>query len=383
MPAQVDRCVSDLTSKWKSDPASRPKARKEGQTAEQQAWAICQAAYNKSVKNALELMLSGDGFGPTLIGAAATNRPYIPNLKPTKVVDKDGATQFLVHLANSGHFNHPVAGPFVLNRAVFSTMKANLDAKVIGQDSAYDSRHKPELGALGWFEDLMLGDEIGEGKNEFWGLVNPTPAGLETVGKGTFKYSSMEFHRNYKRDDVVLDLENVTEDFCLVLEKEEPEVNDMPGDTVNLEEFRELQDKLAKLESAQATAESEAKQAEERAKQAEERALQLEMQAMNTSIQAVIELSQTKVDQNGNGLPRQLIEWISKFLKLEEFGKDKDVVKLSDEGKPGMEVVQYMVGAVRQLVLEMPGSVPAQRKTHSDKGDPEEDNFDYGAEWEA
>lgn len=378
MPAQVESCVNDLLGKWKSDPSKRPPVKKSGQTAKDQAYAICQASYNKSVKNALEIMLGGDGYGPTLIGAAATNRPYIPNLKPTKVVEEDGAQYFLVHLANAGHFNHPVSGPFVLNRAVFSTMAENFRAKVIGQDTAYDSRHKPELGALGWFESLMLGDEVGEGKNEFWGKVNPTPAGIETVGKGQFKYSSMEFHRNFNRDDVVLDLEGVTENFCLVLEdQEEPEVDNMPGDTVNLEEFKEMQEKLAKLEEA----ESRAQEAERLAQEAQERAHKLEMQAVETTVSAVIELAQTRKDDEGNGLPRQLIEWVSRFLKFENFGED-GVISLSEDSRPSTEFIQYAASAIRWLVLEMPGSVPVDRKTQDDQDKNKSDEFDYAGEWE-
>lgn len=378
MPAQVEKCVESLLATWSSDPSKRPKKKEKGQSDKDQAWAICQASYNKSVKNALEIMLGGDGFGPTLIGAAATNRPYIPKLKPTKVIGDGEDQKFLVHLANAGHFNHPVSGAFVLNRAVFSTMAENLRANVIGQDAAYDSRHKPELGALGWFEELMLGDEIGEGKNEFWGKVKPTPAGIETIASNQFKYSSMEFHRNFKRDDVVLDLEGVTEDFCLVLEMEEekPEVDDMPGDTVSLEEFKEMQDKLARLEEA----DNRAKEAEKQLQEAQERAHKLEAQAIETNVSAVVELAQTKKDENGNSLPRQFIEWVSKFLKFEDFGKD-GTVKLSEDQRPGMEFMRYATAAVRQLILEMPGSVPAERKTHGGSGDAGE-QFDYAAEWE-
>jgi hypothetical protein len=375
MPAVVDKCVSDLMAKWKKDPSKRPAPRKKGQTEKDQAWAICTAAHNKAVKNALELMLEGDGFGPTFIGAAATNRPYIPQLKPTKVVEgEDGEKSFLVHLANAGQFNHPLSGMFVLNRAVFSTMSSNFKAGVIGQDAAYDARHKPELGALGWFEDLMVGDEIGEGQNEFWGKVKPTPAGIENVASGQFRYSSMEFHRNYKRDDVVLDLEEVTDDFCLVLEMEEkePEEN-MPEDTVSLEEFREMQDQLAELKKAREDAESAAEAAQERA-------VTLEREAMETSVASIVELAKTRRDDEGNGLPRQLIDWVSKFLKFEDFGKD-GTIKLSDDDRPSLEYMKYAIGAVRQLLLEMPGSVPAERRTHSEAGN-QADDFDYDAEWE-
>jgi len=207
MPAAVDRCVRSLLDKWGKDPSSRPAPKEKGQDAESQAWAICNAAHKKSVANSLELMLDG-GRGPTLIGAAATNRPYIPRLKPTRIIDEDGDKKLLVHLANSGHFNHP-AGPFTLNRAVFSLMIQNMRNNTLGQDVAYDCRHRPNDRVFGWFEDLMLGDQIGEGDKEFWGVVKPTPVGLERIESGEYRYSSMEFHRNFERDDVTLDLEDV------------------------------------------------------------------------------------------------------------------------------------------------------------------------------
>lgn len=371
MPAQVESCVSSLMSKWKSNPSSRPPAKEKGQDAKSQAWAICQAAYNKSVKNSLELMLEGDGYGPTLIGAAATNRPYIPKLKPTRVVEEDGKKYLLVHLANSGHFSHPT-GPFTLDWTIFGNMIQNFSSKVLGQDAAYDCRHKPDEGAYGWFIALMHGDQLGEGRNEFWGKVEPTPLGLEKIQSGAYRYSSMEFHRNYKRDDVVLDLERATEDFCLVLE-ENTEVN--MGD-----QNENADDRLVKLEAEKVAAEERAKAAEEAAKKAQDRAIALETEAMNSSIQAIVELSQTRRDTNGNALPRQLIEWVSKFLKFEALGEN-GVVKLEDGARPNAAVMKYMIGAVRTLLLEMPGMVPAEQKTEGGSSD-QDDSFDYKKMWE-
>ena len=382
MPAEVDSCVKSLLADWEADPSSRPEPREKGQDAKSQAWAICQAAYNKRLTASLEMMFEG-GMGPALMGAAATNRPYIPQLKPTKVVEgEDGEKKFLVHLANSGRFNHPIAGPFVLNRQVFATMIANFQANVLGQDAAYDCRHRPDDGAYGWFDRLMLGDEIGEGEKEFWGEVRPTDVGLQRIEGGQFKYSSMEFHTNFDRSDVVLDLERATTDFCSVELEEDPEVDDMSEEkTVALEKHQEALDKVASLEKQQADAASAREEAEKRAKEAQALVLEMQQEALETSIQAVVELAQTTVDKDGNGLPRTLVEWIAKVLKFEPVGEDEKVVKLSGDEEVGIEVRKYLIGAMRNLALTMPGVVPAERKS-AGGSDSADDKFDYDSVWE-
>lgn len=397
LPAAIDRCVNSLLAKWKKDPSSRPAPREKGQDAKSQAWAICSAAHKKSVAASLELMLEG-GNGPTLIGGAATNRPYIPHLKPTEVIDgEDGEKRLRVHLANSGHFNHPT-GPFTLNRAVFSLMITNHQNNVLGQDAAYDCRHRPDDGAYGWFERLMLGDEIGKGGKEFWGLVKPTEVGLKRIESGEYKYSSMEFHRNFQRDDVVLDLEDITDDVCLVdLEREtstnedvvEDDMPDKEMEKVTLE-LKEAKEKLAQLEADRETVEEKRKAAEQRAleqerlaKEATDRAVALQQAAVESEITATIELAKVHRDSDGNALPRQFIEWVSSFLKFGDVGSEEDGIVRLEEGTdiPG-SVRKYCIAAVRSLVLSMPGMVPAERQTHSGPGGGEDDDFDYAAEWE-
>lgn len=388
MPAAVDSCVQSLLAEWKNDPAKRPK-HEEGQKPKDQAFAICQAAYNKRVQNALAVMFD-EGMGPVLLGAAATNRPFIPKLKETRVIEKEGKEKLLVHLANSGHFYHPFAGPFVLNRQVFSSFIANFDAGVLGQSAAYDCRHRPDAGAFGWFEKLMLGDEIDEGKKEFWGLVDPTEVGLAAINGGQFRYSSMEFHLNYDRSDVTLDLEGVTQDFCLIGPEDlagpgesEVEVDDMSSDkeVVSLEKYQEARAALEALEAERQQDADAIQEAKERAKEAEALMLEMRREALETSINAVIELAQNTVDDEGNGLPRQLVDWIAKVVRFEAIGEDEKVIRLSDDVEPGIEVRKYLISAMRALVLEMPGTVPAERRS-SGGGDDRGDKFDYGTLWE-
>lgn len=382
MPAAVERCVSSLLAKWSKDPASRPKPKEEGQDAKSQAWAICQAAYNKRVAASLNIMFEG-GLGPAFMGAAATNRPYIPQLKETRVVEEGEKKKLLVHLANSGHFNHPLAGPFILNRAVFSSFISNFRSNVIGQRAAYDCRHRPDDGAYGWFEKLMFGDEIGEGEKEFWGMVDPTEVGLQRIEGGQFRYSSMEFHLNYDRSDVTLDLEDITSDFCVIdLEEEEkePEVNEMGDNTIALEEHQKALDELAALKNKSNQDAQAVKDAEERAQKAQALVLEMQREAIETSAGAVIELAQTRVDENGNALPRQLVEWMAKVMKFESLGEGDNAIKLSADEEVGLGVRKYLIDAMKVLALSMPGVVPAERTSAG--GSDTSDKFDYNSEWE-
>ncbi len=388
MPAAVDKCVKALLSKWKDDPSSRPAPKKKGQDAKSQAFALCEASYQKSVAASLALMLE-DGQGPTLIGAAATNRPFIPHLKPTEVIEEDGEKLLLVHLANSGHFSHP-SGPFTLNRAVFSLMIANHQGNVLGQDAAYDCRHRPDDGAYGWFQRLYLGDEIGKGDKEFWGLVRPTPVGLEKIEGGEYRYSSMEFHRNFARDDVVLDLENSGEDFCLVdleleANEEEPEEDmaDEKKDQVTLEQLQAAEEKAKKLQKQQERDQKVILEQKRQLEAAQKEALRLQMAAIDTQVAAVVELATSHRDKDGNALPRPLIEWVSTFLKFEDIGEGDGVVRLEEGTEVAGEVRSYCIGAVKSLLLSMPGVVPAERRSHSgqDDQDGDKDDFDYGSLW--
>jgi len=387
MPANLDKCVAGLLAKWKKDPASRPTA-KDGQDAKSQAHAICTAALKKSKAESLEIMLS-DGFGPALIGAAATNRPYIPKLKPTQVVEIDGESKLLVHLANPGFFDHP-SGPFVLNRPIFLAMQKNFADQVTGQDAAYDARHKPQAGALGWFTHLLLGDEIqvvvGDVKldsepteKEFWGLVDPTPPGIQAISGGEFKYSSMEFHRNWKRDDVKLDLELATGDFCPIVNLEVG-VEEEEEDSVSDKELKKLEQEKASLAAKVAELEQDGKNL----KLAEERLVKLEAEAMEAKVAAVVARAETHRDEEGNGLPKPLIEWFGGILRFGEIGEGDDPVKLSkDSEKPGRLLLEYLIDAVGSLIEVMPGSVPLERKSSSGREeDGEEDEFDYAKEWE-
>ena len=136
------------------------------------------------------------------------------------------------------------------------------------------------------------------------------------------------------------------------------------------------------LEQQLAARDQKIKELEEQNRQAAQRALQLEQAAVDSLVAAVVELAQTYRDTEGKALPRQLIEWVGKVLKFEAFGEGAGVVQLSQDMVPGFELRKYLAGAVRALLLSMPGSVPVERQTHGGNNDSNQDAFDYKAEWE-
>ena len=393
MPEWVDSCVSSMLGKWERDPSARPKPKEAGQKAKDQAWAICTAAHKKQkaeFAHALTIMLEG-GQGPTVIGAAATNRPYIPQLEETVVVEEDEKKHLVVHLANPGFYNHPL-GPFSLNRAVFLAMIDNFDKGILGQKAAYDCRHRPNDGAYGWFVGLSI-DE----KSRLFGEVDPTPVGLKAIENREFLYSSLEFHRNFHRDDAKLDLERaeVFTSECMDLEEFTESESDSEEEDAEkgteVDDMGENTEKLEKLEGQVTTLEKEkqdaldlATEGEKRAKEAEEKALSLERDALDASIDAVVSLAKNHRDEDGNGHSRVLIKWIDKVLRFGDLGEDDDVVRLSDDEKPTSEVVKYLLAATKELVEGLPGVVPAEQETSGDAEDKEKgkDDCDYEGEWE-
>lgn len=380
MPKAVDDCVEKLLAKWKADPASRPRPKKKDQDEKSQAWAICNAAAKKATEASTDIMFDDDsGYGPTLVGAAATNRPYIPMLQESKILEReDGSKVALVHLAIPGYFNHPT-GAFVLNRAVFSSFIANFSSNVVGQKLCYDARHKPELGALGWFDRLFLAEcENLPGVQGLFAEVDPTDVGLAEIENRRFLYSSMTFHRNYSRDDVKLDLERA-EVLEIPLEVEDVIEEEGDEDMGDENKIAELEQKLADLENEKGQLATQLESLEDLQKEHE----RLRLQARKSSADAVVMLAKSHRDSDGNAHPKALIEWVSKLLKLEKFGKDDGIVQLSQDEPLPDGVYDYLVAAARDLVESLPGVVPLERKTSSGKEDEDDANeYDFAKEWE-
>jgi hypothetical protein len=358
MPPAVEDCKKKLVAKWGSDPASRPKPKQKDQDAESQAYAICTAMAKRATEASMETMFGEGGFGPTLVGAAATNKPFIPMLEESKVVERDGKKWVKVHLAIPGYFNHPT-GQFVLNRQVFGNFIANMSANVVGQALPYDARHKPELGALGWIEELEIDD-----RGWLFGWVDPTDVGLSEIENRRFRYSSMTFHRNFKRDDVKLDLERA-EELDLGVELEAPEQGEnMEGNddkvTALEQELEQLRGQAVELERVRAEMK------------------ELRLSAARARSEAVVQLAQSHRDKDGNAHPKQLLEFIQKLVTFGQFGEVEVSLSL-DTAPDGLH--DYLVAAARELVESMPGVVPCEQHTSAGRERSEVEDFDYASEW--
>jgi hypothetical protein len=140
-------------------------------------------------------------------------------------------------------------------------------------------------------------------------------------------------------------------------------------------------DELVQLQQQLEEERERAEQLEAERNAAQERAMQLERDALNGLVDSVVELSKNHRDSEGRALPTSFTEWVAKFLKFGEFGKDEDVVKLEEEQRPGNDFVRYAAKAIQTLILSMPGLVPAERQTHSGDDDDGEE-FDYKEVWE-
>lgn len=130
------------------------------------------------------------------------------------------------------------------------------------------------------------------------------------------------------------------------------------------------------LEEEREKREADVRALEKERDEAMQKALKLEQEAMDGAVASIIELAQDYRDKDGLGMPKQFIEWVGKVLKFEDFGKDDSVVRLSEDDGPGAGMVKYLTGAVKDLILSMPGTVPTQRKSKDGSGGSEEFDFD-------
>jgi len=347
MPAQLEACVSGMLAKWRKNPKDRPEPKKsksgKPQTARSQAFAICTASLQKAGKLETVDLVSLEGVGPTVLGAAATNRPHIKGLPPISIVEEDGKEKLLVPLLRQGHYKHS-SGLLEFNDTVFANMVGNYKEGVVGNDISLDNRHKPELGALGWFEDLYVDDN-----GILTAKVGPTSVGLDTIKDKRYRYASIEFHRDWEspevkftsesieyledfsKEDIVMDDEKVTQ-----LEQQNQEL--MSGKVA-------LEQKIASLEAAQAAREKEIAKLEER--------------VIAERVRGIILEAESYRDENGLAHPKALIDWARKILAFEKFEDGSDVVSL-EEGYTSGDVKAYTRKAVVSLLKTLPGTVPLE-----------------------
>lgn len=346
MPAAVERCVLKLTAKWAKDPSSRPTPQKKGkdgkpQDAKNQAWAICTAAHNKKMGKLEQVnLVSLEGLGPTVLGGAVTNRPHILGLPEISIVEEDDKEKLVVPFLRKGKFRHHT-GLLEFNDQAFEVMIDNFNKGVVGRKISLDNRHKPELGAVAWFESLFV-DEDGVLKAK----ADPTPTGLQTIKDRNYMYASIEFNRNWESPEIKFSSDEF-EDFDDIPIEEE----DM--DTVTLEQYQEevaarekLEAELAKVKEGQVSLESSYR----------DMIADLRRQNAEQHVRSIILEAEGYRDSDQRGHPKALLDWAGKVLRFEAVSED---VTLEDENDTG-KYRAYIRKAVANLLQTLPGTVPLE-----------------------
>lgn len=315
---------------------------------QKQASAMCHARWRKAKgvkepKAEMIDLISLEGVGPTILGAAVTNRPFIKGLPPISIRE-DGT--MIVPLLRHGTYRHKTAGNLVFNDQIFQKMIENFDNNVLGNEISIDNRHKPELGANGWFKKVYV-DQSGFLCAE----VEPTPPGKEAIENKQYRYASIEFHRNWESPELRFSGENLVE----ITETED----DMPGDGVTLEQYQEL-------EQARLDLEQKLKDSTDRLVRLEEAhgmtVTRLEAQLLREKVSSILAQAEAYRDEKGKGHPKALVDWAKSALMLEEIGEGDGVIKLEDSNNVS-GVLAYFRKAIKVLLETLPGSVPFETQT--------------------
>lgn len=217
MPAKLDSCVQQVLSDMSSGKTKKPSKMANGQPIKTDgdlrsvAFAMCNARI-KAEEESEAYML--EGVGPVILGIAATNRPHLP-LDPMSVIDVDGSPMLRVPIVRKGIYRHP-RGKLVFNDKVFERMVRNHEAGESHFGVSLDIRHKPELGALAWF-DKDRGGRIEQEGDHLVAYGKPTSEEATNIVKhGQYSFASIEFHPNYEKPTIEKlsadDLDQVTID---------------------------------------------------------------------------------------------------------------------------------------------------------------------------
>ena len=132
------------------------------------------------------------------------NNPYkleVMGEQPITLESKDGKVVSTVQMLKSGKFEHPWFGVLAFDDTVFDNMIKNFDAGIPYQEFALDFRHLPELGAAAWITRAFKEKSKGKKKCDLYFDVEWTPEGEKAIREKRFKFTSIEFHDNYKDNE--------------------------------------------------------------------------------------------------------------------------------------------------------------------------------------
>lgn len=374
MPKKVEDCVASLMAKWKANPRSRPVPKEKGQDAKSQAWAICQSAQGKRKAETWQqlITLSQDGFGPTMLGAALTNRPHLKGLPPVSLVERNGSQMLRVPLVLLGKWRHP-RGVLDLTSATIDSFRRNFEANVVGHEISLDNRHMPELGANGWFKEVTL--ESDRAKALMVVYAEPTPEGRRAVEEKRYRYASLEFALDFvhpmmeserlSTDEIICEYDE-EEDMAEELEQVIGEIEETAGD----ERVRQLE---AQLETAQQEA-AKGLQLAQRLEQErqdrltlEARLAAIERERDRANVEKILLQAQSFRDGDGRAHSKPLLDWAARVLLGE-----KIVVSVAKDGAPEQAILleesagesgihRYYREAIQWLLQHAPGVVPLKQ----------------------
>lgn len=387
----MDACVSKVKAGWQKDPTTKPKKTKDGkpvktpQDLESVAWAICQSSM-KAEATLQRVML--EGIGPVILGVALTNRPHLP-LPKVSIVDKNGEKMFRVPFLCSGIFKHP-DGQLVFNQETMQRMLENHKKKASHYGVSVDVRHKPEMGALGWFDAEEGGSIEQEEDTEFGKLLvgysKLTEDAEKVIAGKKYLYASAEFAPNYESNLVealssdklrevtleeLLQEETMTypiknEDGTVVLSAELFVAYEKAAATITAleEKVTGLEEKVAKATTTQEPDLPEP--ARKRLEESDRQVQALRKRVIESEVNAAIERARNYRDKDGRAHSPVMLEWAANLMRGEPVGTGEDVIKLEDGNSPG-SVIEYVHKAVRYLLSNLPGQVPMEARTQGDE----------------
>lgn len=358
MPQILENCVQSLTSKWKAKPSSRPTPKKDSkgkpQDAKAQAFAICTASLKASGKMEAEL-ISLEGVGPVILGAAATNRPHIGGLPEVSRVEQDGEKLLRIPLLVLGKWRH-TSGLLDFTRDVVERMRANFQDNVVGRKVSWDNRHKPELGALAWFKGFRY-EEGDDGKKLFVGYARPTPAGDKVIDEERYKYASIEFHPNWETP-LVSALSSDEFEPCVEREVIMPDETGVDG--VNEEQVIALEADLKKAQDA-------LKLEQEGRTALQDRIVRLEQRSLRQFVDNILLKAEQYRDGENRAHSKVLLDWARAVLLEDPIGEGEGAISLEDRND-ATQTRAYYRRAIGTLLESLPGVVPmSSGETDPDK----------------
>jgi hypothetical protein len=361
MPVAVDICVKSLLKKWKDDPESRPKPKKEGQTAKERAWAICSAQSLESLSTC-EFVFDAEMV----------------------LEDVDGKPQVRVPMLREGKFKHPWYGKLNFDADFFKSVMENYSARVVGYDLSLNARHERDLGALAWFHSLEK-----KGK-QLYGIGEPTPAGIEVIKNKTYRYASAEISMDFADPETgknhgptLLGCAVTNNPFInrqgeiTFFSNDSPEspyifggIQEMSEDTNQESVNDEVVALQQKLDTALAEA-TELRVSQTRVTELEAvievrdaEVVRLNESLYDQKVRAVLETAGAK-SVDGKAHSPAVLNWAENLLKFTKFGSGDDIIKFED-GKHR----EYLLAAVEALFSVLTPVVPVEGQTGGENDRP-------------